>query len=380
MFIRRGGVFARPVSRYIFAILVIGVTLLLRLLLFRSLTNGTPFLLFFGSVAFVSWYAGRGPAYLSAVVSALLVLRLFIKPTNTFSVDPLSLLKVTLFTIESGGLISIIENGKTAKDKARASEAKQAEAYKKLNEFNEERTRLLLEAQNALKVRELLFSVASHEINNPLSAIKMNLEIILKYAAVGNITMAEMVKRIEKASNTLDRINRIVDDFLDISRITTNKIDLHFDVFDICDSVKDVCERYELLSNNTIILEVPTRHIYGTWDKGRVEQIVSNVVSNAIKYGNGKPIEVYVDGDHEKAYVIVKDQGVGISEEDKIRIFDKFERAVNTDKRIGGLGLGLWITRQLVTAMGGEIRVENNTDKGSVFTIELPTNLIENIE
>jgi signal transduction histidine kinase len=110
----------------------------------------------------------------------------------------------------------------------------------------------------------------------------------------------------------------------------------------------------------------------GTWDRFRVEQLVTNLLTNAIKYGAGKPVEVAVEEEGEHAVLRVRDHGIGIAAEDQARIFERFERAVS-NRHYGGLGLGLWIARQVVEASEGTLAVESTPGEGSCFTVRLPT-------
>jgi signal transduction histidine kinase len=112
--------------------------------------------------------------------------------------------------------------------------------------------------------------------------------------------------------------------------------------------------------------------VIGMWDRVAIEQITMNLMSNAIKYGAGRPVEVTVKSTGEDATIEVRDRGAGISEVDRSRIFERFERAVVTRRLKPGFGLGLWITRQLVVAHQGEITVESQPGVGSVFTASLP--------
>ncbi len=111
--------------------------------------------------------------------------------------------------------------------------------------------------------------------------------------------------------------------------------------------------------------------LVGNWDRGGLEQLLSNLISNALKYGEGKPVDVIIESDAHFARVVVKDRGIGISAEDQARIFDRFERAGSV-RHYGGFGLGLWISRRVVQALGGAIRVESAPGQGSTFTVELP--------
>jgi len=111
--------------------------------------------------------------------------------------------------------------------------------------------------------------------------------------------------------------------------------------------------------------------VLGTWDPGRLEQIAEALLANALKYGRGRPIDVRVESDGTTARLVVRDGGIGIAPEDQARIFERFERAAPA-RNYGGLGLGLWIVRQVVGAHGGRIRVDSKPGEGSPFTVELP--------
>ncbi len=109
----------------------------------------------------------------------------------------------------------------------------------------------------------------------------------------------------------------------------------------------------------------------GPWDRLRLEQVAGNLLSNAIKYGPGQPVEVRVHRDGRRGILAVADRGIGVAPEEQQRIFDRFERAV-TARHFGGLGLGLWIAREIVTRLGGSVRVESQPGQGATFTVELP--------
>ena len=116
------------------------------------------------------------------------------------------------------------------------------------------------------------------------------------------------------------------------------------------------------------------QEVVGLWDRVRLDSVIGNLVSNAVKFGEGKPINVSVSCDGSVARIVVTDQGIGIAPEEQARIFGKFERAVS-ERHYGGFGLGLWVVRQIVEAHGGSIRVASEAGKGSTFVVELPLSL-----
>jgi signal transduction histidine kinase len=169
------------------------------------------------------------------------------------------------------------------------------------------------------------------------------------------------------------RLSRLLDDLLDVSRITAQRMKLEPEEVDLCDVVRDGAARYgEDARRAGSAIELDTQGpARGRWDRLRIEQVVTNLVSNAIKYGGGKPIQVRVEVEPRRARVIVRDQGIGIAPDDLPRIFQPFERASATGRAVS-LGLGLFISRYLVEAHGGTIRVESRPGAGSTFTVELP--------
>jgi signal transduction histidine kinase len=109
----------------------------------------------------------------------------------------------------------------------------------------------------------------------------------------------------------------------------------------------------------------------GEWDRMRVEQVVTNLVTNAIKYGRGKPVEIRIEENEREVRLMVSDHGIGVSKEDQARMFQRFERATNA-RKLPGFGLGLWIVKQIVESHRGEIHIESELGVGSTFTVTLP--------
>jgi signal transduction histidine kinase len=232
-----------------------------------------------------------------------------------------------------------------------------------------------LEAANltlkaAVKERDTFLSVASHELRTPLGALQLQTELL----AHGQEPLPPGVgDRLGRVDRQVRRMKRLVDHLLDVSRIGSGRLELEPERVDLSQLVSDVAARFdeELRRAGCALrleLEGP---IWGDWDALRLDQVLSNLVSNAIKYGRGKPVEIDARIVRGAARVSVRDHGIGISPENHGRIFARYERLVS-HRQGGGLGLGLWICDQIVTAMGGRIRVMSAPSLGSVFIVELP--------
>jgi signal transduction histidine kinase len=167
-----------------------------------------------------------------------------------------------------------------------------------------------------------------------------------------------------------ERLTGLVANLLDVTRAAAGKLELQRERFDLADVVREVAERFREQSAAHVDLRL-NGPLVGTWDRLRVDQVITNLLSNAIKYGAGKPISIRAAAVDASAQLEVCDQGIGIAPEDQRRIFERFERAVSSSS-YGGLGLGLYISRQIVDALGGSIRVESAAGAGSRFIVELP--------
>jgi signal transduction histidine kinase len=197
------------------------------------------------------------------------------------------------------------------------------------------------------------------------------------------VARAQRASRVTGANGSdphLDRIARsgarlakLVDQLLDVSRITAGRLNLEPETLDLRLLVEEVVSRFdeEAARARCAVSVHGDEHVVGFWDKGRVDQVLTNLLSNALKYGHGKPVTVQVLADDLEAIVRVVDQGIGIDPTSLDRLFARFERAVSS-REYGGLGLGLWIAREIVEASGGTISVESEPDRGSTFSFRLP--------
>ena len=238
--------------------------------------------------------------------------------------------------------------------------------------------RLYLGAQQAISARDDFLSIASHELRTPLTALQLQLQSTQRLLsdAKETITNERIPGKLDSAVRQTSRLEKLIENLLEVSRITTGRLALDVEQVDAAELVREVVGRMgDEAARAGCTLEVHADEAaIGTWDRARVDQIVTNLFSNAIKYAAGKPIEIRVDpaqDGHDAMRLTVRDQGIGIAPENVDRIFGRFERAVST-KNYGGLGMGLYITRQIVEAHGGSIHVDSEPGVGSTFTVELP--------
>jgi PAS domain S-box-containing protein len=235
-----------------------------------------------------------------------------------------------------------------------------------------EKARLYRRAQEAIGVRDDFLSVAAHELKTPLTTLQLHLGSLQRS---GETDRDKILRRISSATRQTDRLGHLVADLLDVSRIAAGRVTLNRETCDLAELAREVVSQFEteaLNAGSEIRTDFPQAPVVGRWDRVRIEQVIVNLLSNALKYGSGKPVALSVSADDGVARIVVKDQGIGISEQDISRIFGRFERAVST-RNYGGLGLGLFIAREIVQAHRGEIRVVSNPGSGAEFTVRLPT-------
>jgi signal transduction histidine kinase len=235
--------------------------------------------------------------------------------------------------------------------------------------------RLLKTAQEAVRLRDDFLSIASHELKTPLTPLSLKLQVLERLAGSeqGEALSSRLSHDVEAMRRQVKRLTVLINDLLDVTRISSGRMKLELEEVELSGLVREVASRFELEAERAGgRLEVHLRGpITGCWDRLRLEQVVSNLLSNALKYGPGKPIQVRLEPSGELARLAVRDEGIGIEPEFLSRIFEKFERAVS-GRHYGGLGLGLYITRQIVSALGGRVAVESMPRQGAVFTVELP--------
>jgi PAS domain S-box-containing protein len=228
--------------------------------------------------------------------------------------------------------------------------------------------------REAIALREDFLSVASHELRTPLTSLRLEVENLLRFArrSAGEASDG-IVSRIGRIDAQAGRLNHLIDELLDVSRIAAGRIELQIQDVDLVAVVDEVRSRLAdeaVRRGCSVALRAPGKAI-GAWDASRLDQVVTNLLSNAIKYGGGKPIEITVEADAERVVLAVHDHGLGIPAEDQDRIFRRFERAASS-RNYAGIGLGLWIVKQIVEALGGTVTVDSRPEGGSTFTVGLP--------
>jgi len=228
------------------------------------------------------------------------------------------------------------------------------------------------EAERAVGLRDEFLSVASHELKTPLTSLNLQLQVLHKRARQG--PDAELVQRLERAQRQLQKLARMMDELLDVSRLAEGRLRLELSEVDLVQVVREVLERFQEEAQRTgtrLELRGGAEPVVGRWDRAKLERVVTNLVSNALKYGEGAPVDLEVGSSGAMGLLEVMDRGIGIAPEDLGRIFGKFERAVPV-RQYGGFGLGLYIVRQLVEALGGAVDVESIPGHGATFHIILP--------
>lgn len=248
----------------------------------------------------------------------------------------------------------------------------------------EERSRLLQELQEAVRARDEFLQVASHELKTPLTTLKLHIDLLRNTARSERAmidAMNKMPARMEAADRQIQRLTQLVNNLLDISRITGRRMTLDLETLDLSELVFEVTRRFSAqgLGRGPPIEVSVEPSVTGRFDPLRLDQVLTNLISNALKYGAGKPIEVGLRQEGAAAVLWVRDHGIGIAEDDQRRVFERFERAVS-GRHFGGLGLGLWIVRKIVQACDGEITVESAPGRGSTFTVRLPRHKAERAE
>ncbi len=231
--------------------------------------------------------------------------------------------------------------------------------------------------EKAIEVRDEFLSIASHELRTPLTSLYLHLQMLERSAVKSNDSLQNVGARLRTTTRQAEHLGEIIDGLLEVSKFGSGSIDIQREEASLEQIIQDLVGRFSIQaaragSRLSFESDAP---IFGLWDTLKLSQAIGHLISNAIKYGLGKPIEVKLNEVGESACVSITDHGIGIASENQNRIFERFERAIDR-QNISGMGIGLYISREIVAAHGGKIYLRSELGKGSIFTLELPIEIV----
>ncbi|MBK5356701.1 hybrid sensor histidine kinase/response regulator [Pseudomonas sp. TH41] len=232
------------------------------------------------------------------------------------------------------------------------------------------------ELEQAVRMRDDFMSIVAHEVRTPLNGLILETQLRKMHLARDNaaaFTLDKMHAMVDRDERQIKSLIRLIEDMLDVSRIRTGKLSIRPKRFDLSALVRGLLQNFlpQIDAAESSITLDAGQPVVGSWDEFRIEQVISNLLTNALRYGAKSPITVKVYSENGQARVEVRDLGIGIGEENQKRIFQQFER-VTAKHAVAGLGLGLFISEQIVAAHGGSITVESRIGEGALFRVCLP--------
>ncbi|MFJ7281591.1 ATP-binding protein [Pseudomonas sp. NPDC099000] len=232
------------------------------------------------------------------------------------------------------------------------------------------------ELEQAVRMRDDFMSIVAHEVRTPLNGLILETQLRKMHLARDNasaFTLDKMHAMVDRDERQIKSLIRLIEDMLDVSRIRTGKLSIRTTKFDLVQLVSNLLQNFapQVDAAECSVMFTAEQPVVGNWDEFRIEQVISNLLTNALRYGGKSRIDVRVYSHEGQARVEVQDRGIGISEENQKRIFQQFER-VSAKTVVAGLGLGLFISEQIVAAHGGSIAVESKINEGALFRVCLP--------
>lgn len=255
----------------------------------------------------------------------------------------------------------------------------QAEEIKRKNILLEaaiEKAKENEQLKNALRSRDEFLMMASHELKTPITPLTLQMQTFIdlfENGTASTIDPEKLLRMLHTSQGQVERLARLIHDLVDVTKVSANKMEISCRKMNLCKLIEKVLVDFDgeiKKSGSSIECEIPF-DLEGHWDSFRLEQVIVNLLSNALKYGNAKPIHIGASQCDGKVQLCVRDNGLGIKPEDHYRIFRRFERAVSGNS-FSGLGLGLYISKQIVALHKGRIWVDSEEGKGSSFFVELP--------
>jgi len=235
----------------------------------------------------------------------------------------------------------------------------------------------IAELEQQLQARDEFLSIAAHELRNPMHSLLLQVSAAVQLASQHGTP--SLVRRLERVQHIVDRYVKRASLLLDVGRMNATRMHPQIEDVDFADIVREVVESYApeaVFNRSPLNLRAPAK-LPGRWERLALEQIVSNLISNAIKFGAGAPIDVMLESNGPHVRFQVQDRGIGIADVDQERIFGRFERLTDRPGHPAGAGVGLWLVRGLVESHGGHVSVSSIPEQGSTFNVVLPINYTE---
>ena len=239
----------------------------------------------------------------------------------------------------------------------------------------EEKALLYRQAQEEVRARDEFLSIAAHELRTPVAALHLQLQLMRRFAArAAGGGAPGLDARLLALEAQARRLGQVVEDLLDLSRVRLGRLELRPEELDLAELARGAVAPFQAdpaVARGSQITVAAPGPVVGRFDRTRLEQVLLNLLGNAVKFGEGRPIEVRVERQGDRAVLSVIDHGTGVRPEDQERIFGRFERAAPA-QHFGGLGLGLYVAHQIVEAHAGSISVADTPGGGATFTVNLP--------
>ena len=353
-------------SPYILSFGIVGMSAVLSSLIFDLTAKQVIFIVFLPGIILSSWYGGFRFGILTSCLSSLVIYYFFA------SVN-INIVELIVFALE-GIVVSYFSGNDHRYEKLQVYKDQEKKDKETIEKLREE----ISQANHAIALRDEFLSIASHELKTPLTTVVLHLQSTLhniRNVSLSEFSVEHLLKVLQGMQNQTNRLSKMINDLLNISLITTHKMELELEDVDLSTLVQDVVDNFkvkEKYQREGSRINVNIKNgILGKWDKFRLEQALDNLISNALKYGNNNPIIVELERENSTAVIKVIDQGVGIKPSEIEKIFSLFKRG-ETEKDYKGLGIGLYIANNIVLLHGGKIDLNSKPNSGSTFTIYLP--------
>lgn len=283
----------------------------------------------------------------------------------------MAVLVVALTLVLGAGILLSLREVRWADARRREAERARLELAMRAREAQG----LLELKEEALRARDEFLTIASHEMRTPLAALRMQVQLAQRRSGGSDRGAAP---HLEAADRVIGRMARLVEDMLEVARINIGglSVALQLEEVDLVEVAREAVEAHSSTARRagSELLLAAEGPAAGRWDRRRLTQVISHLLMNALKYGAGHPVKIAIRNDGRQVILTLRDQGPGVRPEERARIFERFERAASI-RHYGGFGLGLWMAREVISALGGRISVDDTPGGGATFTVALPRTL-----